>query len=281
MALAALTLASCEKNGQNDKKKDEVVLLKPTYRIKTMQTGGGDVFNYSYNADGTVASVRASYDGADYANYVFTYSGANLTVKDEMDSDKISFTAVLNANKLATQMTYNLSSSPKELTFKYDKDGFMVATFEAGQVVTVQKIVDGNVDYWTRVAIAANVDEDVDAAGWRKKFHTYHSEDNIAGIHVEWAEDAQVKRWIYETGLLGRASVQVCRTAHWWGVKDDAQGIVKDEWAAKLAYYPLNLDTQGWIKNEVKLYDTKEKFDANPDSMGEDAVTKFVCEPIK
>lgn len=282
MAIAALTLVSCDKDKDKDKDKDDVVLLKPTYRVKDMKAYGGDeVFSYTYNANGTVAAVQASWEGTPYSNYVFSYSGTKLTVKDALDDNKIAFTATLNDKNLATQMTYNLSSSPKELTFKYDKDGFMIATYEGGNVVTVQNIVDGNVEYWTRIGIAAGVTDDVDAPGWRKKFHSYHSEDNVAGIHVEWAEDSQVKRWIYETGLLGRASVQVCKTAHWWGIKDEAQGIVKDEWAAKLAYYPLDLDAQGWIKTELKLYDTVEKYQTAPNTMEEDTRTMFVCEPIK
>ena len=110
--------------------------------------------------------------------------------------------------------------------------------------------------------------------------HTYYSNVNAAGIHGEWDEDVKVKRWFYETGLVGRASAQIMRTAWWYGVVNDDKTEVKQEYAAKLAYYPLNVDANNCVIVETKLYDTKEKYETNPDSMGADDKTAFECEKI-
>ena len=289
MAAATLAAVSCEKAGQEgdnnggENNEPEVPqLAQPTHRIKSMTSSGGDVYTYSYNANGTVASLEASYDGEAYANFTFTYEGTKLTVVNALDEDKLAFVATLDANNRAVEMEYYYDKSePVELECEYNADGFLVACKVNGELKTIQNVVDGNIEFWTRVGKYGEVSTDPEADGWRKKMHTYHAEENIAGIHTEWNEDTEVKRWVYETGLLGRASVNVCKTAHWWGVNDDATESVLPEYAAKVAYYPLNLGTDGCVKDEVKLYDTVEKYETAPDTMGEDAKYSFVCEPIK
>ena len=284
MAAATLVAVSCEKAGEGDKpgNEEEVSqLAQPTHRIQSMTSSGGDVFTYAYNANGTVASVEASYDGQAYGKFVFTYEGTKLTVVNELDENKLAFEAILDANNHALEMEYYYDKSePVSLECTYNADGFLATCKVNGELKTIQSVVDGNVDFWTRKGKYGEVSEDADAAGWRKKMHTYYTEENIAGIHTEWNEDTEVKRWVYETGLLGRASVNVCKTAHWWGVNDDATESVLGEYAAKIAYYPIDLGTDGCVKNETKLYDTVEMYEATPNAMGEDGVTSFVCEPI-
>lgn len=286
MAAAALVAVSCEKdngtgNGENEGE-ETVQLAQPTHRIKSMTSSGGDVYTYSYNANGTVSAIEASYDGEAYAKFTFKYEGTKLTVANALDEDKLAFEAILDKNNHAVEMEYYYDKSePVSLEFTYDVHGFLATCKVGGELKTIQSIVDGNVEFWTRVGKYGETSEDVDAAGWRKKMHTYHAEDNIAGIHTEWDEDTEVKRWVYESGILGRASVKVCKTAWWWGVNDDATQTVKPEYAAKVAYYPLNLGTDGCVATELKLYDTKEKYETAPDTMGEDAKYTFVCEAIK
>ena len=286
MAAAALVAVSCDKEGNDGNNEGEnggdvVELAQPTHRIKTMTASGGDVFTYSYNANGTVASVEASYDGEAYGNFVFNYEGTKLTVVNTLDSDKLALEAILDKNNHAVEVEYYYDKSePVSLECAYDKDGFLVSCKVNGELKTIQNIVDGNVDFWTRKGKYGEISEDADASGWRKKLHTYYAEENIAGIHTEWNEDVEVKRWVYETGIFGRASVNVCKTAHWWGVNDDATQTVLDKGAEKIAYYPLNLDTTGCVGEELKLYDTVEKYESAPDTMGEDGKTTFTCEPI-
>lgn len=283
MAAAALAAVSCDKeenkgNGGNGGE-DETPLAQPTHRIKTMTSSGGDVFTYSYNENGTVAAVEASYDGEPYGNFVFTYEGTKLTVKDAMDDNKLAFEAILDKNNCAVEMEYYYDkSNPVSLECEYDKNTFLVSCKVNGELKTIQNIVDGNVEFWTRVGKYGDISEDADASGWRKKMHTYYGEKNLADIHTEWNEDTEVKRWVYESGILGRASVNVCETAWWWGVNDDATESVLGEYAAKLAYYPKNLGADGCIAEELKLYDTKEMYDTNPSTMAEDGKYTFVCE---
>lgn len=287
MAAAAVMTMSCNKT--DDPKKDpddpnngggeETGLLVPTYRIKSYEHSG-DVFTYSYNANGTVSVIEASYDGKPYSKFVFAYSGSDLTISDELNDGELVFEMKLDANNHATYIKNYTKDGAPVYNAKYDKDGFLVYLDVAGVVTTLQNIEDGCVEYWTRVGIADKCSADLNADGWRKKMHTYHDADNIAGIHSEWDEDAQVKRWVYETGLLGRASVKVMKTAWWWGTADKEAGVVKDEMAAKLAYYPLNLAADGTIRTELKLYDTKENYESNPDGMAEDDKYIFTCEKI-
>ena len=287
MAAATLAAVSCEKEGNKDGENGDGAgneveqLAQPTHRIKSMTSSGGDVYTYSYNANGTVASVEASYEGEAYANFTFTYAGNKLTVVNTLDENKLAFEAILDANFHAVEMEYYYDkSNPVELECEYDANGFLVSCKVNGTLKTIQSIVDGNVEFWSRVGKYGETSEDPDASGWRKKMHTYHAEENIAGIHTEWNEDTEVKRWVYESGILGRASVNVCKTAWWWGVNDDASQTVLGEYAAKIAYYPLNLGTDGCIAEELKLYDKSEVYEATPDSMSEDGKYTFVCEPI-
>jgi hypothetical protein len=281
MAAAAILVVACNKDEkQKEGDEDSKALAQPTYRIKSY-SHSGDVFDYSYNADGTVKEISMSYEGKPYTKAVFTYEGNKLTIKDELNENGLLFEMTLDANKHATTIKNYMKDNAPTYNVKYDKNGFLVYLDVNGTVTTLQNIdEDGNVEYWTRVGIADKVSDDVDAAGWRKKFHTYYPNANAAGIHSEWDEDAQVKRWVYETGLLGRASVNVMKTAWWWGVADKDNGVVKDEWAAKLAYYPLNVDANNCIKTELKLYDKKEVYEATPDQMAEDDKYVFVCEKI-
>lgn len=287
MAAATIAAVSCEKddkkpgNEGEGNNETEAQLDQPTHRIKSMTASGGDVFTYSYNANGTVSSVEASYDGETYANFVYTYEGTKLTVVNALDGDKLAFEATLDKNNHAVAMEYFYDKSePVELECEYNKDGFLVSCKVNGELKTIQNIVDGNVEFWTRVGKYGDISTDPESDGWRKKMHTYYPEKNIAGIHTEWDEDTEVKRWVYESGIMGRASVNVCKTAWWWGVNDDEAQKVQPNYAAKLAYYPLSLGTDGCIKDEIKLYDTAEKYESAPDTMGEDGKSTFVCEAI-
>ena len=152
MAAATLVAVSCEKAGQDGTKEEEnkepevPQLAQPTHRIKSMTSSGGDVYTYSYNANGTVASLEASYDGEAYANFTFTYEGTKLTVVNALDEDKLAFAATLDANNRAVEMEYYYDKSePVDLEFEYNADGFLVACKVNGELKTIQNIVDGNV----------------------------------------------------------------------------------------------------------------------------------------
>lgn len=292
MAALAMTVVSCDKNKIDDEE-DEAKIPTPTYRVKNMMKSwegddmkSGDMYSYTWNADGTIAKVDLAWAKEVYSSMVFTWSGNTVTVVDAKDDNKPICTITVNDKKLATKITQAAktevaSGDWKTLELAYDANGFLTLAKVDGKVSTVQSIdEDGNIEWWGRVGIEDQVSEQPTAAGWRKKMHTYYSNVNAAGIHGEWDEDVQLKRWFYETGLVGRASAQIMRTAWWYGVVDKDNNVVKQEYAAKLAYYPLNVDANNCVIVETKLYDTKEKYETAPDSMGADDKTAFECEKI-
>ena len=292
MAALAMTVVSCDKNKIDDEE-DEAKIPTPTYRVKNMMKSwegddmkSGDMYSYTWNADGTIAKVDLAWAKEVYSSMVFTWSGNTVTVVDAKKDNQPICTITVNDKKLATKITQAAktevaTSDWKTLELAYDANGFLTLAKVDGKVSTVQSIdEDGNIEWWGRVGIESQVSEQPTAAGWRKKMHTYYSNVNAAGIHGEWDEDVKVKRWFYETGLVGRASAQIMRTAWWYGVVNDDKTEVKQEYAAKLAYYPLNVDANNCVIVETKLYDTKEKYETNPDSMGADDKTAFECEKI-
>ena len=282
MAALAITAVSCNKPG-DDEGEDEAKIATPTYRVKSY-THGKDYYNYTWNADGTVSKVELGYDGKAYSVYAFTWSASTVNVVDELSDNKPIATITINDKKLATKIEQpgesELSKS-KLIECSYDANGFLTLAKVDGKINTVQVIdEDGNIEWWGRVGIESLVTEATTATGWRKKMHTYYSNVNAAGIHGEWDEDVKVKRWFYETGLVGRASAHIMRTAWWWGIVNDDKTAVNPEYAAKLAYYPLNVDANNCVTTELKLYDSKEKYEADPNTMGEDDRYEFVCEKI-
>ena len=46
-------------------------------------------------------------------------------------------------------------------------------------------------------------------------------------------------------------------------------------------YYPLDVDANNCVVVETKLYDTKEVYESNPENMGPDDKTAFICEKIQ
>ncbi len=291
MAALAMTVVSCDKNKIDDEE-DEAKIPTPTYRVKNMMKSwegddmkSGDMYSYTWNADNTIAKVDMAWAKEVYSTMTFTYNGNTVAVTDAKNDNKPICTITLNDKKLATKIEQaadtEVGKGWKVLELAYDANGFLTLAKADGKVSTVQSIdEDGNIEWWGRVGIEDQVSEQPTAAGWRKKMHTYYSNVNAAGIHGEWDEDVKVKRWFYETGLVGRASAQIMRTAWWYGVVDKDNNVVKQEYAAKLAYYPLNVDANNCVIVETKLYDTKEKYESDPESMGADDKTAFECEKI-
>lgn len=292
MAALAITTLSCNKDN-NGEEEEEGGIAKPTYRVKNLMKSwegddmkSGDMYTYSYNADGTIAKVDLAWNKEVYSSMVFNWNGSTVTVVDAKKDNAPVCTITVNDQKLAVKIEQAVDSEVgkgwKKLECKYDANGFLTLAKVDDVVNTVQSIdEDGNIEWWGRVGIAAQVDESTSAAGWRKKMHTYYGTVNAAGIHGEWDEDVKVKRWFYETGLVGRASANIMRTAWWYGVVDKDNNVVKQEYAEKLAYYPLNVDANNCVIVETKLYDKQSVYESNPDSMGADDKTAFECEPIK
>jgi len=291
MAALAITAVSCKKEKIDDEE-EEAKIATPTYRIKAMMKSwegndmqSGDMYSYTWNSDGTIAKVDMAWAKEVYSSMAFTYNGSTVAVTDAKNDNKPICTITVNDKKLATKIEQaadtEVGKGWKVLELSYDANGFLILAKKDGKVATVQSIdEEGNIEWWGRIGIESQISEQTSASGWRKKMHTYYSNVNAAGIHGEWDEDVAVKRWFYETGLVGRASANIMRTAWWYGVVNDDKTEVKQEYAAKLAYYPLNVDANNCVIVETKLYDTKEKYESDPEGMGADDKTAFECEKI-
>ena len=292
MAALAMTMVSCDKPG-NEGDEEEAKIATPTYRIKNMMKSwegddmkSGDMYSYTWNADGTIAKVDLAWAKEVYSSMVFTWSGNTVTVVDAKKDNQPICTITVNDKKLATKIEQatketEVGKSWNKLECKYDANGFLTVASIDGKVNTVQVIdEDGNIEWWGRVGVCGVESESTSDAGWRRKMHTYYGTVNAAGIHGEWDEDVCVKRWFYETGLVGRASASVMRTAWWWGVNDKENNVVKPEYAESLAYYPLNVDSNNCVVIEEKCYDKQSVYDVNPDNMKSEGKTAFECEKI-
>lgn len=287
MALAAITVVSCKKNNAGDEGDDETKIATATYRIKTMFKGGpdGDLWSYTWNSDGTIAKVELAWNHEVWGTATFTYNGKTAVAKNEKDDDKVVYEIELNDQKLATKITNyggKEFGSFETLECSYDKNGFLTMAKVNGKLNTLQVIdEEGNIEWWGRIGIADQVTEATTAPGWRKKMHTYYGNVNAGGVHGEWDEDTAAKRWFYETGLLGRASAHIMRTAWWYGVVSDDKTQVKPEYATSLAYYPLQVDANNCVIKETKQYDKVSVYEADPANMKSEGDTEFTFEKIQ
>lgn len=277
MAAAAVLTVSCKKDGKGDNNggnDGQNALAKPEYRIKTMVNNWEDTWTFSYDAQGRVNDVTR---GEASKHWIFNYKSATALEINREEGNKLLYEITLNDKGYASVIKDYSGSATKTYAYEYDANGFMTKCTVDGAEKTMQTIVDGNVEHWDRVGLTLENGTIL----WREKRHEYYSNPNKGGIHTEWAEDAQMDRWFWETGLLGRPSVSVCKTAWWWGVKDEENMVIKDEFAPKLAYYPLELDANGCVAKETKCYDTAEKFDSDPSSMDAEGYFTFTYEKIK
>lgn len=223
-AIAAMALVSCQKdNGKDNKTDEEETGIKLEYRVKTLD----DYYTFSYNSDGTVASVVSEYD-----NRVFTYDGNKLTITN---GESVEYEMTLNDMGFATEVKYG---DGNVLTITYDANGFFTEAKKNGEKVTEQTIEDYNVMAWGRL--------DSDHNYWRQKKATYLNKDNVGQVQTHWAEDLGMSRWMHEARLFGNTSVKVLETCRWWNYGDEP--------AEKTAVYDYEYDANGCITKETKYY---------------------------
>ena len=77
MAALAITMVSCKKAGP-DEGEDETKIPVPTYRVKALMKSwegddkqSGDMYTYTWNADGTIASVDMAWAKEVYSTMKF------------------------------------------------------------------------------------------------------------------------------------------------------------------------------------------------------------------
>ena len=246
--VAMVALVSCDKEKQNG---DDEKAFKQTARMKTLVAVYGEdneSWAYTYDAQGRVSKVEAAWNGGVYSTFTFTYEGNKCTVKD---GENAAYDIDLNADGLATKIKDYDKDKTIELTYA---DGFIATAKVNGADATQQSVTNECVDYWTRL--------NSETGAWRHKEHTYTTNENVGAVHTEWAEDAGIKRWLYESGIVGRASRFCCATAQW-----------ADRTA--LAEYTYEFDpTTGAITKETKNY-------GEPGALEFDCEFTFTWEAIK
>lgn len=246
--VAMVAIVACEKdpNGKDDEK-----AFKQTARMKTLvavYSDGEESWEYTYDAQGRVSQVVAAWAGEPYSTFTFTYSGNTCNVKD---GDKNAYDIDLNADGLATKIKDYDQNKTIDLTYA---DGFIASAKVDGADACQQSVTNECVDYWTRL--------NSETGEWRHKEHTYTTTENVGAVHTEWAEDCGIKRWLYESGIVGRASRFCCATAQW-----------ADRTA--LAEYTYEFDSAtGAISKETKNY-------GEPGALEFDCEFKFTWEAIK
>lgn len=223
---ATLVLASCEKDPSKGNGGDDT--FKKEYRVTTM-----DGKPFQYDAQG-----RCVYYGDETEYRELVYSGTKLTIYNVYEGNKTTeYECEVNAQNFITKATYG---DGNVLEFTYDKNGYMTECKKNGAVEngTKQLIEDGNIMYWTRY--------DSENSFFRMKKAGYLSKANLGGTQTHWAEDANMKRWTWEAGLLGKTSVKVLEWCRWFNFGDEP--------APKTAVYTYEYDANGCIAKETKWY---------------------------
>ena len=149
MAALAITTVSCKKDNE-DEGEDEAKIPVATYRVKNLMKSwegddmkSGDMYSYSYNADGTIAKVDAAWNKEVYSSFVFNWSGSTVTVVDAKNDNAPVCTITVNDKKLATKITQAADSEVgkgwKTLEITYDANGFLTIAKPDGKVSTTTR----------------------------------------------------------------------------------------------------------------------------------------------
>lgn len=229
-AMVAAVGVSCDKkddggngNGGNN---DPV-----NVRIKSL-TNYGDgwstgKYEYTYNADGTVQKVT---NAEEQLTYNFAYSGATVTITDAEGATL--YTLTKGANGYVE--TYKDEWDTK--TFTYNAAGYMTKVVSNDEDASNITIENDCIKTWSRFQEGAE----------RIKDQTYTTQDNVAGIFSIYSEKA-VSRWLFETGMFGKASVKLVSTSKW-----------QDSEIA--ATYTYAKDANGCVIKETKTYDGSPEY---------------------
>lgn len=250
-AMAAAVLVSCNKDNGKDNGPEEQG-FKKEWRVASM-----DGKPFTYDAQGRVTSY-----GDEEESRELVWNGTKLTINNIYKGEKtVEYECEVNADGLITKATYGDGNT---LEFTY-KDGYMVECKVNGAVEsgTKQLVEDGNIIYWTRY--------DEKNSFFRMKKATYLDKQNLGGTQTHWAEDAKMKRWTWEAGLLGKTSVNVLESCRWYNFGDVP--------AEKTAVYTYEYDDNGCIAKETKYYGVWNETDTT--GMDFDDEHTFTYEKIK
>lgn len=209
---------------------------KPDYRVKSF-----DGYSFAYNENGTIASVTLLGVRQD-----FTWNDKTLLIGK---GDAAEYTLTLNKQGYATK----IETSQHTWTMDYDKSGFLTKGSLDGVQVTGQTISSSNITCWTSY--------DRLKLDWRKNEATYLPKVNVGWIKTHWAEALGLERWMFEAGLLGRASANLVESSCW----RDTEGALD----TNTSVYDYEYDVNGCVTKELRYYGKWNEFDVEGLSLKE------------
>ena len=244
LAAVAAAFTGCKKDGDDTKVVKRLVSCGDKW----------DVYSVSYNADGTINAVQRNYDETKQVwekEWLFTWNGKNAT---------------------AEYKEKGVKKGDRDQTFTFGDNGFLSSyanhwgdtftfTYEDGYLKNIKyKNADkcncvwenGNLVKWSR--FVEKKDEDgnkvkdengnqVYEEEW--KIQTFTTEKNTFGIFPDATDKADVQRWMFEVGYVGKASKNLLDQAAW-----------KD--AEKAAVHTYTKDADGYVTEVSKVYGTDE-----------------------
>ena len=254
MAAAALVAVSCDKEGNNGNNENEggnenevrkvLVHLASNYDETTGPYGGR---MFRYNEEGTLIGVDETWLNDDGSTGIWNLDVEytdNKVIFKEQESGNVDREWTVGANGYVSSVT----KGETVFTYSYDNDGHLVEIKENGEVCSVITWENGNLVSWTKEK------ELKDEAGnytiARVKAQTYTNQENVGGVHIVFSEKSSMSRWMYETGLFGKASKNPVATDKWTdsetGATFDYRYDADDYVISVFKYYGEELDDEAY-----------------------------------
>jgi hypothetical protein len=233
LSVAALAFSSC---GKKDPEENKIV------KRLTMCGDKWDKYYFFYNADGTIKDVKRNPETDmeyDYERtWEFTWEGKVGTAK------------YTNKGKVAGNWVFTLGDNGYLTTwaneygdtwaFSYDSDNHVTKIVRSDKNPEVVKAncvwENGDLSKWSRF-------KDSGAEEW--KIQSFLADENIGGIFADATDKADVARWIFELGLVGKPSKHLLDQAAWEG-------------AEKSAVHTYEKDEDGFVTKVSKVYGTDD-----------------------
>jgi len=229
LAAAAVAFSGCKKDDKDKESKVEKRLLSCGDKW--------DVYTVSYNENGTIKAVQRNYSedkGTWEKEWLFVWDGANATAEyKENGTKKGDKDCVLTFGENGYLSSF-ANHWGDTWTFTYD-NGYLSNIKYKGNDKCNCVWENGNLVKWSRFSDGKEQ--------W--KIQTFTTEENVGGIFPDATDKADVQRWMFEVGFLGKPSKNLLDQAAWEG----------SETAAVQTYVK---DNDGYVTTVSKVYGTDE-----------------------
>ena len=228
LAVAAAAFTGCKKD--DDKKKDEKIVKRVA-----MCGDKWDKYYFTYDEDGRIKEVNRNpnSDGGYERTWTFNWTSTGAVVNYVKEGEeKPDITINIGENGYISSYTDEYGDT-RYLT--YDSDGYLTQVKKGDEVKSNIIVEDGNYVKWSRFSSGAE----------QFKIQTFLKDDNIGGIHPDYADKTDPARWFYEIGLCGKASKKLLDQAVWDG-------------SESIAVHTYEKDDDGYVTTVSKVYGTGE-----------------------